>query len=319
MAGTFTATPEDARSYYTGANLFWTASTSATSATVTLTATIKDISAVSGDSAYDTTAGDIRNARVTFINRDNTTPNTPIGSTCSNLQPSLVSSTDTTVGTVTCQVSLAAGSSSAIQYTIGIQVTNYYTDNNTNENTVIDVAQPLATNFITGGGFLVNPTSTAGTYAGDPGLKTNLGFNVKYNNSGTNLQGNVNIIVRKGGHVYQYKANSLTSLGVQYWNSATSTFGATPGGSCTTTATATCPIKANFQAKANLNDVTGATAVSIAGNLTLTMSMTDKGDPGSSDTLGITVYNGNTLWLSSQWNGTQTVDKLLDGGNLVAH
>jgi hypothetical protein len=49
------------------------------------------------------------------------------------------------------------------------------------------------------------------------------------------------------------------------------------------------------------------------------MSMTDRGEPGSSDTLAITVYNGSTLWLSSQWNGTQTVEKVLDGGNLVAH
>jgi hypothetical protein len=311
--------PEDARSYYTGATLFWTASTSTTSATVTLTATIKDISAVTGDPAYDAYAGDISKARVTFINRDNTTPDTPIGGTCSNLQPSLVNASDTTVGTVTCQVSLSAGSSSASQYTIGIQVTGYYTDDSGNENTVIDVAQPLATNFITGGGFLLNPSNTAGTYAGAPGLKTNFGFNVKYNKGGTNLQGNVNIIVRKGGRVYQFKANSLASLGVQYYNDSTRTFGATPGGTCTTTATATCPIKSTFQAKANLNDVTGATAISIAGNLTLTMAMTDYGEPGSSDTLAITVYNGNSLWLSTQWNGTQTVEKSLDGGNLVAH
>jgi hypothetical protein len=214
---------------------------------------------------------------------------------------------------------LTAGSTSATQYTIGIQVGGYYTDTSNGGDTVIDVAQPLATNFITGGGFLVNPIDTMGTYAGDPGQKTNFGFNVKYNKSGTNLQGHVNFIVRKGGRVYQFQTNSLTTLGVQYWNNATSSWGAAPGGTCSTTASANCPIAANFQAKANLNDVTGPTPILLGGNLTLTMALTDYGEPGSSDTLAMTVYQGNTLLFSSHWNGTQTVQKVLDGGNLVAH
>ena len=53
------------------------------------------------------------------------------------------------------------------------------------------------------------------------------------------------------------------------------------------------------------------------------MAMTDWGEPGSTgpgpDTIALTVYNGSSLWFSSQWNGTQTIQKLLDGGNLVAH
>jgi hypothetical protein len=255
---------------------------------------------------------------VSLVNRDTS------ATLCSGLKPALVNPSDTTIGTVTCQTTLAAGNTSGSQYTIGIVVGGYYTDNSQNEDSVITVAQPLATNFITGGGYLVNPTNTAGTYAGDASQKTNFGFNVKYNKGGTNLQGNVNIIVRKGGRVYQFKANSLTTLGVQYWNSSTNTFGSAPGGTCTTTATATCPIQATFQAKANLNDVTGATAISLGGNLTLQMAMTDYGEPGSTgpgpDKLGITVYDSSSnLLFSSQWNTTQTVQKLLDGGNLVAH
>jgi hypothetical protein len=314
----FTVAQEDARSYYTGQSLFWTPSTSSTSATVTLTATVKDITAVSGDLANDPYAGDIRNATVSFVDRSTNTP------LCSGLKPALVNSGDTTIGTVTCQVTLAAGSTSATQYTIGIVVGGYYTDNNQTEDSIIDVAQPLATNFITGGGYLVNPTNTAGTYAGDANQKTNFGFNVKYNKSGTNLQGHVNIIVRKGSRVYQFQTNALTTLGVQYWNSSTSLWGAAPGGTCTTTASAACPIQANFQAKANLYDVTGSTAVLLGGNLTLQMALTDHGEPGSTgpgpDTLGITVYDSSSkLLFSSQWNNTQTVQKLLDGGNLVAH
>ena len=59
-------------------------------------------------------------------------------------------------------------------------------------------------------------TNTYGQHPGTAGAKTNLGFNVKYNKSGSNLQGNMNIIDRSSGRVYQIKATSMTSLGIQY-------------------------------------------------------------------------------------------------------
>jgi hypothetical protein len=48
-------------------------------------------------------------------------------------------------------------------------------------------------------------------------------------------------------------------------------------------------------------------------------NLTDKGEPGLSDSIGITVYNGNTLLFSSNWNGATTVESTLGGGNLVVH
>jgi hypothetical protein len=212
---------------------------------------------------------------------------------------------------------------------VQIKVGNYYIYENQEDLTSITVALPLATNFITGGGYLVNPTTgplSTGVYAGDVGRKTNLGFNVKYNKSGTNLQGNLNLIVRKGTTVYQFKSNSLSSLSVSYCKAVSGVITAgsctsAPSGSCKTDASPTCPITATFLGKANLNNAT--TGVSVAGNLSLQMALTDWGEPGSTgpgpDTIAITVYNGSSLWFSSQWNGTQTIQKLLDGGNLVAH
>ncbi len=47
--------------------------------------------------------------------------------------------------------------------------------------------------------------------------------------------------------------------------------------------------------------------------------MTDKGEPGSNDTIGITLWNGNTLVFSSEWTGAKTLEKQIDGGNLVVH
>jgi hypothetical protein len=318
----FTVNPEDARTYYTGSSLFWTPSTSSNTATLTLSATIKDITAVVGDAAYDGSAGDIRNATVTFVNRD-VLPNAvlctaPIG---------LVNTGDTTVGTATCNASYTIqGTSGAQQFMLGIKVGNYYTRDDAFENAVIDVAQPIATTFITGGGHLVNSAS-AGIKAGDNGLRTNFGFNVKYNKSGTSLQGNINTIVRSGGRVYQVKGNSLTSLAASYCKAdSTGTITANsclsgPTSPCTTNATMTCPITATFNGKANIQDVTNPNApVSIDGNATLQVNLTDRGEPGANDTIAFTVWNkNNALWFSSRWNGTTTLEQLLGGGNLVAH
>ena len=217
----------------------------------------------------------------------------------------LVSPSDTKVGTVACNTTLNINSSSGSQYNIGIVVNNYYADNASAEDFVVAVAQPLTSNFITGGGNLVL-TNSAGQYTGEPGSRSNFGFNVKYNRGGTNLQGNVNILIRKGGRVYQIKSNSLTSLGV------------TP--SPCTQATPTRPCTANFTSRANLMDITDPTTpISLGGNLTLQMRMTDKGEPGSGDTISFALWNGNTLLFSTKWNGTTTLEQLLGGGNLVVH
>jgi hypothetical protein len=48
------------------------------------------------------------------------------------------------------------------------------------------------------------------------------------------------------------------------------------------------------------------------------MTMTDRGEPGSADSIGITVWNGagTQLLFSSCWNGTKTVEQVLGGGNI---
>jgi hypothetical protein len=46
--------------------------------------------------------------------------------------------------------------------------------------------------------------------------------------------------------------------------------------------------------------------------------MTDKGEPGSSDTIGITLWDKNGgLWFSSRWVAPSTLEQALRGGNLV--
>jgi hypothetical protein len=297
----FSVTQEDARANYTGDLFASTSSATSSSATVVLSTTVRDITAVSGDPAYDGSAGDVRNARVTFV--DGSSGN-PLSSGCSNLPVGLVNAGDLKTGTATCNWSANIGNADSQAFTIGIKVANYYTRYSSTDDTVVTVSKPLSS-FITGGGYLVNQAS-AGQKAGGTGQKTNFGFNVKYNKSNTNLQGNINTIVRNGGRVYQIKGNSMSSLSVA---------------GNTTAPNGTNPATATFNGKASIQDITNPTSpVSVDGNATLQVKMTDKGEPGSSDTIAITVWNkSGGLWFASNWDGTKTVEQLLDGGNLLVH
>ncbi len=46
--------------------------------------------------------------------------------------------------------------------------------------------------------------------------------------------------------------------------------------------------------------------------------MTDSGEPGSGDTIGITLWDkSGGLWFSSRWVSPNTVEQALKGGNLA--
>ena len=102
---TFTVTQEDARATYTG---FWdvaTSSPSSSTATVTLSATIQDITDVTPVS--DPEAGDIRKAKVDFVDRDTN------ATLCNDLPVGLVTPGNTKVGTATCNWNANIGSADA--------------------------------------------------------------------------------------------------------------------------------------------------------------------------------------------------------------
>jgi uncharacterized repeat protein (TIGR01451 family) len=306
-AAELTVLPEDTRVAYNGVVFVSTPSANASTAVMTLRATIQDITSVAGDSDYDTYAGDIRKATVTFINRDAPDPDpmNPLGYKiiAKDLPVKLLDPPDAAkTGIVAYDWSVDIGQSDSQSFNVGIVVGGYYKRNNTSDDTVVTVSKPLGS-FITGGGFLIMSNS-AGSYPGGNGTKANFGFNVKYNKALTRLQGNAQVITRSGGRVYKIKSNVLSSLGVSTTN---------VGG------------KANFNGKASIQDVTDPLApISIDGNASLQITLTDNGEPGSSDTIGITLWDKNSkLWFSSHWAGTppKTVEKLLGGasggGNVV--
>jgi hypothetical protein len=130
----------------------------------TLSATIKDITAENSDPATDPFAGDIRNARVSFVDRDG-------GVIVSNLAVGLVDPSDTKTGTVTFNWNVNIGAADSMDYTIGIVVSNYYTRNSSFDDVVVTVSKPIGTNFITGGGYrchvrIKRTVSGSGQYEG---------------------------------------------------------------------------------------------------------------------------------------------------------
>jgi hypothetical protein len=253
----------------------WSTPPSSSSTTVTSSATVT------------VTQGDITTATVTFLNGT-----TPIPG-CINLPVGKVTAT---TGTAACQWTATIPANQTYNtYTITAVLGGNYTGPSDSSN--VNVIDPGQTNFITGGGYLTL-TSSAGQYAGTAGSKNNFGFNVKYNKSSTNLQGNINVIVRQGGKVYQFKSNSLSTLSA-----------AAPA------ATVTC--KANLQWWYATKP---AVVNSGSGNLYIVLQVHDFAEPGAGkDTIGITVWDGNTVIFSSNWNGTTTVEQAITGGNIQVH
>jgi hypothetical protein len=146
----FDIVQEDARTFYTGTLFASTSCATCATGNVTLAATIKDITAADPpDAAIDPYAGDIRNAKVTFVNRD--AGNAPIAG-CVNLPVGLVDLGNSKVGTANCNWSVNLGSQDSLDFLIGVVVSNYYSRNASTEDSVITLSKPIGTDFITGGG-----------------------------------------------------------------------------------------------------------------------------------------------------------------------
>jgi hypothetical protein len=294
---TIVVTKEDARATYTGALFASTGSATGTTASVTLAATIRDIS-VTPDAAGDTSGGDIRNATVTFVDRD------AGGAELCSAPVGLVNLADVGIGTAMCSALVSLGSADSLSLRVGIIVNRYYTRNSTADDALVTVSRAIGTNFITGGGYLLAANS-AGLKAASPGSRINFGFNVKFNKNRTNLQGRINAIVRNGGRTYQVKSNVMTSLVVNP--------------SPCPNATLASPCSAVFNGKASITDVTNPVSpLPVDGNATLQVVMTDFGEPGRDDRVGITVWNkAGGLWFASRWDGVRAIEQMLAGGNVV--
>jgi hypothetical protein len=184
---TFTVTPEDARVTITSP--FDITAPPASPASITLTATIKDISATS-DANGDTFAGDIRNATLTFVDRatNNVLCVAPIG---------LASADDarTAVATCTFTRTFATGTTSLL---VGARVGAYYTRDAAADDATLTIAPP-PTASLTGGG-----TTAAGSF----------NINLKYDKNGE-VKPQFTFRYESGGHTFEITAAEVDSLAIR--------------------------------------------------------------------------------------------------------
>ena len=283
--------PEDARSTYAGQYFVSTPSIRSSEATIELRATVVDITTAvdSSHAEWDDEAGQISQARVTFVDASGD----PIAADAVRLPVTLVDPADPSAAVAAYSWAVDIGNQDSISYDVGIRVEDFYERFESTDLTVVTVSKPQD-NSVTGGGFIVN-TDSDGRYAGDDDLHTNFGFNIKFNKKLTNVQGKVNVILRQGDRVYQVKSNATDTLLLDP-NDHT---------------------RAEFRAKANLTDITDPlNPVSLGGNLTFIATVTDSAGQEGEDQVGFTLWNGDELWYSSRWNGTNTEEQSLRGGNV---
>jgi hypothetical protein len=290
-SGALTVTQEDARATYMGQQLVSTSAATSSTASVGLSASVRDITADAGDPAYDPAAGDIRKATVRFVNRD-----AGDATLCTATAVQLVDAADPKTGTAACTWIASLGAADAIHVTVGIVVGGHYIRDASADDAVVTVARP-GTGSIAGGGYIVN-SSSAGAYAGDGGAKTSFDLNAKAMKNGGQVKGHVDVVVQSGGKTYRVESDAISSLA--------------------TTADTSKTGAASFSGKATLTDVTNrASPVTVEAHATVEVVMTDRGEPGANDSIGLTLWSEtNRLLYSSNWNGSTTVEQKLGGGNL---
>ncbi|MFM9050966.1 MAG: HYR domain-containing protein, partial [Bacteroidota bacterium] len=285
-------TPENSRTYFTGTYFASTTSASSSTASVSISATIRDISVEGpGENGFDNSAGNISTALVDI----QIIPASGTAITIPNLPVSLLNPSDPTVGTVATTTTLTLPSNSdGMTYEVRFTVKSYYTETST---ITLQVSRASVSDFLSGGGFNVI-TRSQGSYKADSLSRNNFGFQIKWNKSNRNLQGGINCIFRRTENgvrkTFQLKGNLMSSLSVDK----------NTGALC-------------FTGKANLQDITNPTSpVSIFGGLTFQIKGFDKGEPGTSDQVVFTAYNGSTLVYTSHWINTGPKEDTIDGGNI---
>ena len=281
--GTLTVSPEDATVTFVAPRNIATSPVTGT-ATVALAAMVEELRAT-GDAG---TLGDIRKATLTFIDRSTGRAlcTAPIG---------LIDAANTSAGLATCTFA-----ATPVSYTVASRVGGWYVRDDVADDVTITVTT-AGNSFLTGGGW-ASLSASAGTYAADANTRATFNSNEKYDQSGV-ARGNLNLTFQRtengNVHTYVVDASSITSLAIA----------ASPrGGTAWITGSAT------------LTDATTKQPVVVQDGATLLATFVDNGEPGSSDTIAISVIGKNGgLLFSSHWSGKQTSDQVIEGGNVQIH
>jgi hypothetical protein len=287
----------DGIGFYTGQLFAWTTGPSSSTATVTLTTTIKDLAAPRGD---------LRGAKVTFylVNSGSITPI----SSAQNLPVGLVDINDGSVGTASAIVQLNIGSNSAQDFRIAVGISGTYFNNPNiaDAQSIITISKPVAGGYMVTGGKVKNINSS-GYIKGHPGKRTDFQTDITFTKSGTNPKGKATVLIRSyyksdgtlGDYLrtYEINTNAIASLNV----------GSIPK-----------PVSATFSAKANLVEyLPNGTTVAIEGGSTFNMVVYKNATGACDQEVAITLYRkAGGVWFSSNWSGTETALQDLSEGEV---
>ncbi len=132
---TLTVVAENAQASLTGSTAI--CANSLGKATVPLRATVRDISAVSGDPAFDPDGGTVANARVAFVNRET-------GAVIGEV-PVTASKSDPRIGTAAFNWTVNLGAPTTTTFQVGVIVKNYYDANDAAADQSITVSSVVIT------------------------------------------------------------------------------------------------------------------------------------------------------------------------------
>ncbi|MFK3979187.1 M12 family metallo-peptidase [Micromonospora sp. NPDC050397] len=225
----------------------------------------------------DPRPGDIRTATVTF---------SAAGRTLCTGNLGLLTETDTAVASASCEATLPVGS-----HQVTVTVGGNYTGT---ASARVEIARP-ETRAVIGAGTLT-PTRSAGAYPVDPRSKVDFTLLVAQARVGAPT-GLSKLGFTSGGRRYEIRGTDIAS------------FGARTGGGVDVL---------EWRGRAGLFDVTDARRpVAVASDLSLRLTATDRGLLSSKDGLGVTLFDGERLLLSSDWSGTRTGEINLSGGTVL--
>ncbi|PYS18933.1 MAG: hypothetical protein DMG17_04440 [Acidobacteria bacterium] len=261
---------------YIGQTLFVTSGASSTTAQVTLSASVWDITLGGG--------GTIGASTVTFTDLLSTLSTGQYGAQEYLIEVSLGGSYQNCLQTTNCQQTGATPGTPAYEAA----------------HPVVTVMIPATKNTMQGSGVIPCIPTAAGTYgkvngqcpADYPYVSYTAGFN--YNNKGTNTQGKMELIIDRPDGTYYIKSNSVTSVAFTYLDSQGKPAPCVDLKACTDVTVYT---------KASIYKIVNGKAISIDGSVTFRMDAHDGRLTGDPDKLAFTVLSSKdgTLYYSNNW------------------
>jgi streptogramin lyase len=263
---------------YIGQTLYVTSGPNSTTAQVVLSASVV------------AAAGDIANARVTFID------DVSGAVLAKGVKVSPVAGSTTPTGTANAIVTLGSGKFGAQSYLLRVKLdaasgssyqnVEQLADPDAAAYATLTVIVPAGTNTAKGDADLA-PLAPAGVYASGTSVHYTLGL--KYNKGGSSPQGQIFLTFDLGGTRYYVKSNSIISI------------------ACTRSGTPCRDLTIYTKASIYKVDALGQTT-SLDGNATLRVDAHDAGGTTAGDTVGFTVLSSksSTLYWSNNWSYDST-------------